>query len=81
MGKQSKSVRSKLFISQQSANLTPKSTPAEWLIFRSKFARQPFHFQRPSAPTANASVRLPPLAVQATQVLQDSLPVAYGYSR
>ncbi len=37
-----------------------------------------FLFQWPPAPIAGASVRLPPLAVQATQVLQDSHPVAYS---
>ncbi len=40
-----------------------------------------FLFQWPPAPIAEVSMRLPLLAVQATQVLQDSLPVAYSYSR
>ncbi len=40
-----------------------------------------FPFQWPPAPVADTSARLPPLADQATQVLQDSLPVAYSYSR
>ncbi len=34
----------------------------------------------PPAPVADTSVRLPPLAEQATIALQDSLPVAYSYS-
>ncbi len=39
-----------------------------------------FPLQWPPAPVADTSVRLPPLAEQATIALQDPLPVAYSYS-
>ncbi len=38
-----------------------------------------FPLQWPPAPVADTSVRLPPLAEQATIALQDLLPVAYSY--
>ncbi len=38
-----------------------------------------FPLQWPPAPVADTSVRLPPLAEQATIALQDPLPVAYSY--
>ncbi len=38
-----------------------------------------FLLQWPPAPVADTSVRLPPLAEQATIALQDPLPVAYSY--
>ncbi len=55
--------------------------PTHLSLFRSAMNNPLFPLQWPPAPIADTSVRLPPLAEQATITLKDSLPVAYSYSR
>ncbi len=60
--------------------LQPLATqPHTSQFFPSAMNNSLFPLQWPPAPVADTSVRLPPLAEQATIALQDLLPVAYSY--
>ncbi len=54
-------------------------SPTHLSLFPSAMNNPLFPLQWPPAPVAVTSVRLPPLAEQATIALQDPLPVAYSY--
>ncbi len=54
-------------------------SPTHLSLFPSAINKPLFPLQWPPAPVADTSVRLPPLAEQATIALQDPLPVAYSY--